>query len=92
MTAVVEELRALGARVETGRFGADMKVALVNDGPVTIISSSLAHRLRDCPHAQPRGDLGLGQPGQVALRPGGERHRSELANAARQNDLACAPQ
>ena len=27
----------LGARVETGEFGADMKVALVNDGPVTII-------------------------------------------------------
>jgi D-aminoacyl-tRNA deacylase len=35
--AVVAELRALGAHVETGRFGADMKVALVNDGPVTII-------------------------------------------------------
>lgn len=35
--AVVAELRALGARVETGVFGADMKVALVNDGPVTII-------------------------------------------------------
>jgi D-tyrosyl-tRNA(Tyr) deacylase len=35
--AVVAELRALGARVETGRFGADMKVALVNDGPLTII-------------------------------------------------------
>jgi D-aminoacyl-tRNA deacylase len=35
--AVVAELRALGAQVETGRFGADMKVALVNDGPVTII-------------------------------------------------------
>jgi D-tyrosyl-tRNA(Tyr) deacylase len=33
--AVVAELRALGARVETGRFGADMKVALVNDGPLT---------------------------------------------------------
>jgi D-tyrosyl-tRNA(Tyr) deacylase len=30
-------LRALGARVETGIFGADMKVALVNDGPITII-------------------------------------------------------
>lgn len=29
-------LRALGLQVETGRFGADMKVALVNDGPVTI--------------------------------------------------------
>jgi D-tyrosyl-tRNA(Tyr) deacylase len=35
--AVVAQLRALGARVETGIFGADMKVALVNDGPVTII-------------------------------------------------------
>ncbi len=37
VAAVAQELRALGARVETGRFGADMKVALVNDGPVTII-------------------------------------------------------
>ena len=35
--AVIENLRQLGARVETGSFGADMKVALVNDGPVTII-------------------------------------------------------
>ncbi|WP_067910514.1 D-aminoacyl-tRNA deacylase [Actinomadura rubrobrunea] len=35
--AVVAELRALGAKVETGVFGADMKVALVNDGPVTLI-------------------------------------------------------
>jgi D-aminoacyl-tRNA deacylase len=34
--AVVAALRELGARVETGRFGADMKVALVNDGPLTI--------------------------------------------------------
>ena len=37
VTAVVNELRALGARVETGVFGADMQVALVNDGPVTVI-------------------------------------------------------
>jgi D-tyrosyl-tRNA(Tyr) deacylase len=37
VNAVVAELRRLGARVETGIFGADMKVALVNDGPVTII-------------------------------------------------------
>jgi len=29
-------LRGLGLAVETGRFGAEMKVALVNDGPVTI--------------------------------------------------------
>ncbi|MFG1941556.1 D-aminoacyl-tRNA deacylase [Nonomuraea sp. NPDC048826] len=35
--AVVEELRGLGAQVETGRFGADMKVSLVNDGPITLI-------------------------------------------------------
>lgn len=31
-----EALRALGVEVQTGRFGADMQVALVNDGPVTI--------------------------------------------------------
>ena len=30
-------LRAGGGRVQTGRFGTDMQVALVNDGPVTII-------------------------------------------------------
>jgi D-tyrosyl-tRNA(Tyr) deacylase len=35
--AVVDELRALGAHVATGRFRADMRVALVNDGPVTVI-------------------------------------------------------
>jgi D-tyrosyl-tRNA(Tyr) deacylase len=28
--------QALGKRVATGEFGADMKVALINDGPVTI--------------------------------------------------------
>ncbi|HEY1320915.1 MAG TPA: D-aminoacyl-tRNA deacylase, partial [Streptosporangiaceae bacterium] len=35
--AVAQALRDLGARVETGVFGAGMKVSLVNDGPVTII-------------------------------------------------------
>ena len=30
----------LGKKVQTGRFGADMKVSLVNDGPVTIIIDS----------------------------------------------------
>ncbi|GAA4234790.1 D-aminoacyl-tRNA deacylase [Actinomadura meridiana] len=35
--AVVDELRKLGATVETGVFGADMKVALVNDGPITLV-------------------------------------------------------
>ena len=30
----------LGKKIQTGQFGADMKVALVNDGPVTIIIDS----------------------------------------------------
>ncbi len=33
----VARLRASYARVATGRFGADMQVALVNDGPVTLL-------------------------------------------------------
>ena len=36
--AIVEEL--LGKKVERGIFGADMKVSLVNDGPVTIVVDS----------------------------------------------------
>jgi D-tyrosyl-tRNA(Tyr) deacylase len=34
---VVAQLRALGATVETGVFGADMKVSLTNDGPFTVV-------------------------------------------------------
>jgi len=30
----------LGKRVQTGQFGADMQVDLINDGPVTIIIDS----------------------------------------------------
>lgn len=33
----VEALRALGLKVETGVFGAQMQVSLTNDGPVTLI-------------------------------------------------------
>ncbi len=36
----VEHLRQSGLKVATGRFQADMKVTLVNDGPVTIIIDS----------------------------------------------------
>ena len=32
-----EELRKYGIKVETGIFGGDMKVELINDGPVTIM-------------------------------------------------------
>ena len=32
--------QVLGQKVETGEFGADMKVSLINDGPVTIILDS----------------------------------------------------
>ena len=35
--AVVEALRGRGVEVATGRFGAMMDVALVNDGPVTLV-------------------------------------------------------
>ena len=34
------KLRTLGTKVETGIFQADMKVSLVNDGPVTIVLNS----------------------------------------------------
>ena len=34
------QLRAAGLTVQTGTFGADMQVSLVNDGPVTIIIDS----------------------------------------------------
>ena len=37
VTALVRGLEALGTIVETGVFGADMRVDLVNDGPVTLV-------------------------------------------------------
>jgi D-aminoacyl-tRNA deacylase len=37
VAAFAQALRDLGARVETGVFGANMQVELVNDGPVTVI-------------------------------------------------------
>lgn len=37
---VIDKCREQGFKVETGEFGADMKVASVNDGPVTIIIES----------------------------------------------------
>ncbi|NLO83848.1 MAG: D-tyrosyl-tRNA(Tyr) deacylase [Clostridiales bacterium] len=40
---LVENWRERGIKVETGVFGADMKVGLVNDGPVTILLDS--HKL-----------------------------------------------
>jgi D-tyrosyl-tRNA(Tyr) deacylase len=35
--ALVTALRERGVEVATGRFGADMEVSLVNDGPVTLV-------------------------------------------------------
>lgn len=37
----IEELKKYDIKVETGIFGEDMKVSLVNDGPVTILIDSL---------------------------------------------------
>ena len=39
---VCDELQRLGATVARGRFGADMQVSLVNDGPVTLVLESPA--------------------------------------------------
>lgn len=38
--AIAEFSKVLGKDIQTGEFGADMKVSLVNDGPVTIILDS----------------------------------------------------
>ena len=38
--AVAEELRALGVRVATGRFGAEMLVEIANQGPFTVLLDS----------------------------------------------------
>ena len=35
--AFVQAVRALGVAVETGEFGADMRVEIANDGPVTLV-------------------------------------------------------
>jgi len=37
---VVERIRALGVPCETGQFGAQMRVQLVNEGPVTLLLDS----------------------------------------------------
>jgi D-aminoacyl-tRNA deacylase len=38
--SLVDRIRTLNVKVETGVFRADMQVALVNDGPVTILLDS----------------------------------------------------
>ena len=48
---LLERARAAHAKVEAGRFGADMKVTLTNDGPVTFW-------LRVPPTARGAGDIG----------------------------------
>jgi D-tyrosyl-tRNA(Tyr) deacylase len=67
VAAVVAALRQAGARVQTGIFGADMKVSLVNDGPVTIVIDLLRRRSR-------RFRAGA-EPGLHALRPGVQGYR-----------------
>jgi D-aminoacyl-tRNA deacylase len=46
---VADGLRAAGLPVQTGRFGADMAVELVNDGPVTFIVTVRGGRLVEAP-------------------------------------------
>ena len=40
----LDQCRQRGFRVEHGQFGADMEVASVNDGPVTILYDTEAHK------------------------------------------------
>ena len=41
--AMIQQLeKALGQKIQTGIFGADMKVSLLNDGPVTIVVDTKA--------------------------------------------------
>jgi D-aminoacyl-tRNA deacylase len=40
MERALQDFRKSGLKVETGEFGADMKVSLLNDGPVTILLDS----------------------------------------------------
>ena len=37
-----EEMKKSGLKTESGIFGADMKVSLINDGPVTIVMDSIS--------------------------------------------------
>ena len=39
----VEEIRKSGIPVETGIFGAEMKVSLINDGPITLMLERSVH-------------------------------------------------
>lgn len=43
----IDECKKQISVVETGIFGADMKVELLNDGPVTIIIDSKSHKIKD---------------------------------------------
>ena len=42
-----EKLRKSGVNVETGMFGADMKVNIMNDGPVTILLEKEGERIEE---------------------------------------------
>ena len=50
--ALAEAVRSAGVDVQTGRFGADMHVSLVNDGPVTVLIDSREAR----PAGSPKSD------------------------------------
>jgi len=47
--AFVEAVKKLGVPVATGEFGADMKVSLTNDGPVTFLVKSRTNEVTSTP-------------------------------------------
>ena len=81
--AVCAELERLGAHVERGRFGADMRVESVNDGPITLVLDSPAprwlRRSRSDRHETPRDPASIGQLRREPPReePRDDRHGPE---------------
>ena len=49
---IIKLEKDLGKKISTGKFGADMKVALVNDGPFTIIIDT-----KQPPYFPPKGEI-----------------------------------
>jgi D-tyrosyl-tRNA(Tyr) deacylase len=43
-TSLIDTVRSTGVPTQTGQFGADMQVHLINDGPVTVILDSAEAR------------------------------------------------
>ena len=87
--AVVAALRDLGARVATGRFGADMQVELVNDGPVTLLLEIwLTGWSRRGPPERVRSrSQAVARPASASATPGGSPKRTYQVSPSRSSTV-----